>query len=76
VAPVVTTAAAGGQIGGGFDAQINRYFMIGVMAGYTFMSDFSTPLADRTNFSGPGISVEFSFLWGKGRTPGDPILTH
>jgi hypothetical protein len=58
-------------LGGGFDAQINRYFMIGVSAGYNFMSDFSTPLAGSRNHSGPGVNIELSFLWGKGRKQAD-----
>jgi len=63
----ITTAAAGGQLGGGFDAQIGRSFMIGVLAGYDLMADFPTPLAGEDNFSGFTIRVELGFLWGKGR---------
>ena len=65
----MTTAAAGLQLGGGFDVQITRSFMMGARAGYNFVSDFATPLDGEDNFSGFEIGIEFGWVFGRGRNP-------
>jgi len=59
-----TTAAAGVQLGGGFDGQITPYLMLGVRAGYNLISDFPVTLAGRENYSGFELGVEIGWLFG------------
>ncbi|HEY7816771.1 MAG TPA: caspase family protein, partial [Vicinamibacteria bacterium] len=62
------TTAIGGQVGGGLDAQINRWFMIGGKLGYNFMSDLSGPAG--LNFNGWEAGIELGWVFGKGRSSG------
>jgi hypothetical protein len=61
------TTAIGGQIGGGLDAQVNRWFMIGGRLGYNFMPDLSPA---GVNFNGWEAAIELGWVFGKGRSPG------
>jgi hypothetical protein len=63
------TTAIGGQVGGGLDAQINRWFMIGGKLGYNFMSDLSGPAG--LNFNGWEAGIELGWVFGKGRSSGE-----
>jgi hypothetical protein len=69
----IESVAAGGNIGGGFDIQLARWFMIGTKLGYSFTSDFTREetgaFGNRTSYEGFELSVDFSILFGKGRAP-------
>ena len=64
---------AGGNVGGGFDFQLARWCMVGTKLGYNFTADFSEDssgtFGSKTNYSGFELSIDFSFLLGKGATP-------
>jgi hypothetical protein len=63
---------AGGNVGGGFDFQLARWCMVGTKLGYNFTSDFSEDFSgtfgSKTNYNGLELSIDFSFLLGKGVT--------
>lgn len=61
-----TLTAAGGHLGGGIDIQAGRHVMVGVNAGYHFVTDFTEPLGGRENYSGPEFGIGISWLFGKG----------
>jgi len=63
----ITRAAFGGRIGAGVDVQLSHRFMLGVLAGYDLMTDFSDPIGARDNHSGPDFGVSFSVLLGEAR---------
>jgi len=72
--PVTRSVAAGGSVGGGFDIQLARWCMVGTKVGYNFTADFTRDstgtFGDKTSYSGFEWVIDFSVLWGKGRTPG------
>jgi len=53
----------GGQLGGGIDIFMGRYFMMDVAAGYNFMSDFDEPIGGSRNYSGPEFNFGLSFIF-------------
>lgn len=59
-----TRGSFGTYVGGGLDVQMGRYFMVGFNAGYHFVDDFSDPVADRKNYSGPEYGIGFSIIFG------------
>jgi len=61
----------GGFAGGGVDLHVGRNWSLGVDAGYTWMSDFSEPIAGRDNYSGFSFAVGFGFLFGRGSGPAE-----
>ena len=66
--------AAGGNLGAGFDIQLARWCMVGIKAGYNFTADFTDDFTGtfgkKTSYRGFELGIDFSFLLGKGRTPG------
>ena len=66
---VHTGATIGGFVGGGVDFHAGRTCVIGVDAGYNWMADFSRPVGGSDNYSGPTVSVNLGFMWGRGSTP-------
>jgi hypothetical protein len=70
---VIQGFAAGGNVGGGFDFQLARWCMVGTKLGYNFTSDFTNDFTgtfgNKTNYSGWELSIDLSFLLGKGKTP-------
>ena len=66
---VYTTATIGGFMGGGVDFHAGRTCVIGVDAGYNWMADFARPVGGSDNYSGPTVSVNLGFMWGRGSTP-------
>jgi hypothetical protein len=66
--------AAGGNLGGGFDLQLSRWFMVGTKVIYNFTADFTRDFTgtfgEKTSYRGFDVVVDFSFLLGKGKTPG------
>jgi hypothetical protein len=64
------TTAIGAQISGGLDAQINRWFLIGGKLGYNFMSDLAGPTS--LSFNGWEAGIELGWVFGKGRSSGEP----
>jgi hypothetical protein len=61
-----TESAIGGQFGAGMDFVVGRHFMMGLGLAYNLMSDFKEPIGGSKNYSGPELSFEFSWLFGKG----------
>ena len=57
----------GGQLGAGVDFVTGRHFMMGFGLGYNQMADFGNPIGGSENYSGPELSFEFSWLFGKGK---------
>lgn len=72
VGPVVnvsvgeTMGAFGGQIGGGVDIPMGRYFIMGSKIAYNLVSDFREPLGDRDNYSGLEFNISLGLMLGKG----------
>ena len=64
-----STATIGGFAGGGVDFHAGRTCVLGVEAGYNWMGDFDVPIAGSDNYSGPTVSVNLGFMWGRGSTP-------
>ena len=64
-----SVAAFGGYVGAGVDLRVGRSCMLSVGGGYRFMSDFSSPVGGRDNFSGWDGGLGVSWLFGKGRAP-------
>jgi len=64
-----SSTVIGGSVGGGVDVHLGRNWSIGVDAGYTWMGDFSEPIAGRDNYSGFNLAVGFGFLFGRGSDP-------
>jgi len=60
-------ATVGGDAMGGVDVHVLRWFSVGVSGGYNWMADFSRPIGEQDNYSGPRFTVSFGFLFGKGR---------
>ncbi len=52
----------GGRLGGGVDIQLGRSFMMGVDAGYNFMSDFDRPILSKDNYGGPDMRFSIGLL--------------
>jgi len=61
-----TMGAFGGKVNGGVDVHLSRRLMLGVRAGYNWMTDFSEPIGGRENFSGVEMSMGVSLLLGRG----------
>lgn len=61
-----TEVSYGGNISFGADIITGRHFMLGVVSGYNFMSDFSEPIGGSKNYSGPEFGFSVSWLIGKG----------
>jgi hypothetical protein len=66
-----TRGAFGGRLGLGLDIQLSRLFMLGIMSGYDLMTDFSEPIGERVNYSGPQFMFSFSVLLGGASTRTD-----
>ena len=58
---------AGGELGGGVDFHLARWFSIGVTAGYNWMIPFEHAVGSRTSYNGAQMGLGFGFLFGKGR---------
>ena len=52
--------------GAGADFLLGNRFMVGTMAGYGLLTDFSEPFAGRRNYSGFEASVSLGWLFGRG----------
>jgi hypothetical protein len=55
--------AFGGQLGGGVDFLMGRYFMTGFSLGYNLISDFDQPIGGSRNYSGPVFNFGLSVLF-------------
>jgi hypothetical protein len=66
---IYSTATIGGFVGGGVDFHAGRTCVIGLDAGYNWMGDFDRPIGGSDNYSGPAISINLGFMWGRGSTP-------
>ena len=58
--------ALGAQFGGGIDFLLGQYFKLGTTVGYNLMTDFSSPIGARKNFSGPEFTIGFCIMFGGG----------
>lgn len=67
VAKSESFAAFGARLGAGIDFELSRRFMLGMLAGYNLMTDFSEPVGSRVNYSGPDLGISFSLLLGGSR---------
>lgn len=54
--------AFGGRVGAGFDVDLSTKFVLGMVAGYNLMTDFSEPVGSRVNYSGPDFAISISLL--------------
>jgi hypothetical protein len=61
-----TMGAFGGQIGGGVDLPMGRFFIMGSKVAYNIVSDFDKPVGDRDNFSGFEFTMSLGLMLGKG----------
>jgi hypothetical protein len=61
-----TTATVGGYVRGGADFHLGRSFALGVDGGYNWMADFARPVGLENDYSGFGVGVGFSWLFGRG----------
>lgn len=64
VAESHTEQAVGGFAGIGVDVLLGRRFLLGTLAGFHGMSDFSDPIDGRKNYSAAAFSLNFSYLFG------------
>ena len=64
-----STATIGGFAGGGLDFHAGRTCVLGVEGGYNWMGDFDVPIGGSDNYSGPTVSINLGFMWGRGSTP-------
>ncbi len=62
-----TEMSIGGQLLGGVDFVLSRKFMLGATVGYNIHKDFKEPICGSVNYGGPVLSIDFSFLFGKGK---------
>jgi hypothetical protein len=58
--------ALGARLGGGIDFLLGQHFKLGTTVGYNLMTDFSSPIGARKNFSGPEFTIGFGILFGGG----------
>jgi hypothetical protein len=69
----VEGVTAGGTVGGGFDFQLARWCMVGTKLAYNFTADFTDDFTGTfgsiTSYNGWELSIDFSVLFGKGKTP-------
>ena len=68
-ASIESSATIGGFAGGGLDLHAGRTCVFGVEGGYNWMGDLSRAGGGADNFSGPTVSVNLGFMWGRGSTP-------
>lgn len=61
-----TQTAFCGQFGGGVDVIASRQVMVGFKATYNLMTEYSDPVAGIRDYSGPEISVNIGYLFGRG----------
>lgn len=59
-----TEAAMGGQLNGGADFVVSRHFLLSAMVGFNLMTDFSHAIGGSDNYSGPELTLGFSYLFG------------
>ena len=64
-----SSATIGGFAGGGIDFHAGRTCVLGVEGGYNWMGDFDVPIGGTSNYSGPTVSINLGFMWGRGSTP-------
>ena len=69
VSGIHNEATIGGFVGGGLDLHAGRTCVFGVEAGYNWMGDFGANVGGTNNYSGPTVSVNLGFMWGRGSTP-------
>jgi hypothetical protein len=60
-------AVLGSRIGMGMDLLLGRHFMLGIGAGYHFVSDFSERIGAKKNYSSPDFGISFGVVFGRGR---------
>lgn len=58
-----TEAAFGGRLGAGIDFFLSDHFKLGANAGYHLLSDFSTPVGARKNYSGADFSIGIGYVF-------------
>jgi hypothetical protein len=62
---VTTETVMGAHFGGGVDFQLGRHLLLGVSGGYNSFQDFSIPVRDRFNYSGPEFGVGLTVVFGR-----------
>jgi hypothetical protein len=62
---VKTLTAFGASFGGGLDLRLSRGFFLYVDGGYHALTDFSSPIGGRKNYSGAEMSVGLAWQFGK-----------
>lgn len=60
-----TETVFGGMAAVGADFILGPNVMTGITAGYNFMPDFKEPIGGSLNYSGPVITAEISYIFGK-----------
>jgi hypothetical protein len=60
----VNDVAIGWQVGGAADLLLSRSWSVTVDGGYIAMSQFSTPIGLRDDYSGPQLGVSIGWLFG------------
>ena len=58
-----TESAFGGRVGVGVDLYVNNHFKFVANAGYDLMTDFSTPVAARTNYNGGEFTLGVGYAF-------------
>jgi hypothetical protein len=59
-------AAIGGEAGAGIDFLLGRDFLLSVQLAYDIMADFAQPIGGSDNYSGPQLTLGFSYVFGRG----------
>jgi hypothetical protein len=59
--------ALGTRLGGGIDFLLSQLFKLGANVGYNLMTDFSTSVGARKNYSCAEFSLSFGIILGEGR---------
>jgi hypothetical protein len=65
---VSTQTSVGGCVGGGLNMALSHLVVVGLRGSFLVMSEFSEPVAGRTQFNGGELLFCISLVWG-----GDPV---
>jgi hypothetical protein len=64
---VYTETSPGAHFGLGMDWSISNLFVLGMGAGYYYVSEFDNPIGDKTDYSSANFSFTFGILLGRTR---------
>jgi len=59
-----TEPAIGGEVGGGVDFLLSRHVAISAGLAFALMTDFGEPIGGSDNYSGPQLTLGFSWVFG------------